>query len=53
MVQDLNEEEVTKKLQHLKTEKHFDSIAVVLMHSYGYVDHELKIGLIAKQIGFS
>lgn len=42
-----------QQLLYLKNEKKFDSIAVVLMHSYGYARHEETIGEIAKKIGFS
>lgn len=49
---DLNEEEVREKLTKLYLEG-YQSIAVVLAHSYTYHGHELGIGEIAKQIGFS
>ena len=35
-VKEINVEKVRKDLEYLKKEKGFDSIAVVLMHSYAY-----------------
>jgi N-methylhydantoinase A/oxoprolinase/acetone carboxylase beta subunit len=37
----------------LHKELKFDSLAVVLMHSYACPEDELKIGEIAKKVGFS
>lgn len=41
------------ELLRLKEKEGFDSVAVVLMHSYACPEHELKIGEIAKKVGFS
>ena len=41
-----------KDLLSLKNEKGFDSVAVVLMHSFACPENELKIGSIAKKLGF-
>ncbi|KAJ9590444.1 hypothetical protein L9F63_016531 [Diploptera punctata] len=49
--QELNEDEVKNKLVKLK-EKGFNSIAVVLMHSYMYPEQEKAVGLIGKSLGF-
>lgn len=48
----LDEEAVRVQLEALRQEG-YDSLAVVLMHSFTYPDHEQKIGEIAKSIGFS
>lgn len=45
--------QVESELRRLHQEKGFDSVAVVLMHSFACPDNELKIGKIAKTIGFS
>ncbi|XP_052759152.1 5-oxoprolinase [Galleria mellonella] len=52
IVKEVDEEEVRRDLKALK-EKGIDSIAVVLAHSYTYHDHEVRIGKIAKGLGFS
>lgn len=44
---------VEKELTRLKQDEGFDSIAVVLMHSYACPENELKVGEIAKKLGFS
>lgn len=40
-----------EQLEELKADG-FESIAVVLMHSYGYRDHEYQIKDIAVELGF-
>ncbi|KAL4716495.1 hypothetical protein ACJJTC_015923 [Scirpophaga incertulas] len=52
VIKDLDEEAVKKDLIELK-QKGIKSIAVVLAHSYTYHDHELKIGKIALDVGFT
>ncbi|GBP79515.1 5-oxoprolinase [Eumeta japonica] len=52
ITKELNEEEVEIKLIELK-KSGIESIAVVLAHSYTYHDHELRIGKIAKELGFT
>lgn len=47
----LDGEQVRRELTRLRT--HFDSLAVVLMHSYACPQSELAIGVIAKELGFS
>lgn len=47
----LNEAKVREALAELKR-KGFQSIAVVLMHGYQYVQHEQKIARIAEELGF-
>ena len=53
IVQDIQMAQVESELKRLHQEKGFDSVAVVLMHSFACPDNELKIGEIAKKIGFS
>ncbi|KAJ2977941.1 hypothetical protein NQ176_g4088 [Zarea fungicola] len=43
---------VTSDLQNLK-EKGFRSLAVAFVHSYAYPEHELQVGRIALDMGFS
>lgn len=45
--------QVDKDLRKLKEEKKFNSVAIVLMHSYGMKSHEDSIGELAKKLGFS
>ncbi|XP_045455884.1 5-oxoprolinase [Melitaea cinxia] len=52
VVKDVDEEAVWKDLKAIR-EKGIDSIAVVLAHSYTYREHELKIGKIARELGFN
>ncbi|KAI5641299.1 hydantoinase b/oxoprolinase domain-containing protein [Phthorimaea operculella] len=52
IIKDLDEEAVRKDLKKLR-EKGIDSIAVVLAHSYTYHEHELRIGKIATEVGFT
>ena len=49
--QELNVDKLEKDLKVLKA-KGIDSLAVALMHSYTFRDHEEKVEAIAKQIGF-
>ncbi len=44
--------DVKKALRELK-EEGFESIAVVLMHAYGFDKHEKAIKLLAQEVGFS
>jgi 5-oxoprolinase (ATP-hydrolysing) len=50
--QELDMEEVMDALQSLR-EQGYKSIAVALIHSYAYPEHELKIGQMAMSMGFS
>jgi 5-oxoprolinase (ATP-hydrolysing) len=52
VVEKLDEAQVEKDLKRLHEEKGFESIAVVLMHSFACPESEVKIGEIAKKIGF-
>ncbi|XP_063833705.1 5-oxoprolinase [Ostrinia nubilalis] len=52
VVKDLDEEAVRNDLQRLRA-KGIESIAVVLAHSYTYHDHEVRIGKIASDMGFT
>uniref|UniRef100_A0A1A9WNB0 5-oxoprolinase n=1 Tax=Glossina brevipalpis TaxID=37001 RepID=A0A1A9WNB0_9MUSC len=47
----INEDEVTKTLQLIK-DRGINSLAVVLAHNYSCPEHELKVGEIAKKLGF-
>jgi 5-oxoprolinase (ATP-hydrolysing) len=51
--QALDQEYVEAELIKLHKDHKFDSLAVVLMHSYACPESELRIGEIAKKIGFS
>ncbi|XP_045505290.1 5-oxoprolinase [Colias croceus] len=51
VIKDIDEEAVRRDLSALR-EKGIESIAVILAHSYNYHEHELRIGKIAKEIGF-
>merc|ERR1712223_415235 len=48
---ELNVDQLEKDLNALKA-KGIDSLAVALMHSYAFREHEEKVEEIAKQIGF-
>ncbi|XP_033225027.1 5-oxoprolinase isoform X2 [Belonocnema kinseyi] len=50
--QELDEETLKKDLLELK-KLGIQSLAVVLMHSYTYAEHEIRVGQLAKEIGFS
>ena len=52
IVQEMNVDEVRDALEHLWHEG-FRSIAVALLHSYTYPEHERKIGQLALSMGFS
>ncbi|KAE8147349.1 putative 5-oxoprolinase [Aspergillus avenaceus] len=51
VLQRLDEDKVRKDLQTLYA-RGYRSIAVVLVHSYTYQDHELRIRKIAEELGF-
>jgi 5-oxoprolinase (ATP-hydrolysing) len=53
IVQDIQIAQVESELKRLHQKKGFDSVAVVLMHSFACPENELKIGEAAKKIGFS
>ncbi len=53
ITEELDYEQVEKDLRSLHKDQGFDSLAVVLMHSYACPEYELKIGEIAKKIGFT
>lgn len=52
ILKELNISEVTRNLETLWQDG-YRSLAVVLLHSYAYPEHELKIGQLASDIGFS
>ncbi|CAG9859662.1 unnamed protein product [Phyllotreta striolata] len=52
IVNDPNEAEIRRKLSQIK-DKGIRSISVALIHSYTFYDHELQIGKIANELGFS
>ncbi|KAL1619948.1 hypothetical protein SLS56_009915 [Neofusicoccum ribis] len=52
MIKPLDENSVRKILQELRS-KDVDTIAVCFAHSYIYPDHEVKVGQLAIQEGFS
>ncbi len=49
----LDLEGVESDLIRLNKEGKFESVAVVLMHSFACPENELKIGELAKKVGFS
>ncbi|KAH0569179.1 5-oxoprolinase [Cotesia glomerata] len=51
VIQELDESALINDLKSLK-EDGIESLAVVLAHSYTFTDHELKIGKIAREMGF-
>ncbi|CAH7683094.1 Hydantoinase/oxoprolinase-domain-containing protein [Phakopsora pachyrhizi] len=51
IIKTLDEDLVRKDLDILKSQG-FESLAIVLMHSYTYPEHEKRIGEIAREIGF-
>ncbi|XP_049939893.1 5-oxoprolinase [Schistocerca serialis cubense] len=51
VVKELDTEKLTRDLQALRG-KGYNSLAVVLAHSYMFPDHELAVGEIAKKLGF-
>ncbi|KAJ5929922.1 hypothetical protein N7466_005415 [Penicillium verhagenii] len=52
VVQELDLEHVRAELQRLK-EQGYQSLSVALVHSFAYPNHELQIGEIAEEMGFS
>ncbi|KFA54547.1 hypothetical protein S40293_08048 [Stachybotrys chartarum IBT 40293] len=52
VLKELDTEKITKDLKHLK-DQGYGSVAVALVNSFAFPDHELKIGEIARQLGFS
>ena len=51
VLKELDVDQLRKDLQELR-EDGINSLAVVLMHSYLYPDHEQKVALVAKEMGF-
>ncbi|XP_011502377.1 PREDICTED: 5-oxoprolinase [Ceratosolen solmsi marchali] len=51
IVDDLNKEKLKQDLRKLKSSG-IESLAVVLMHSHIYADHEIQIGELAEEAGF-
>ncbi|PLW42650.1 hypothetical protein PCASD_08497 [Puccinia coronata f. sp. avenae] len=52
IIKPLDQQLVRQQLVELK-QQGFESLAVILMHSYTYPEHEQQIGRIAKEIGFT
>ncbi|XP_015172875.1 PREDICTED: 5-oxoprolinase isoform X1 [Polistes dominula] len=52
ITQELDEEKLKGDLLELK-QSGIESIAVVLAHSYTYTEHEIRVGQLAKELGFS
>ncbi|KAH9888204.1 Hydantoinase B/oxoprolinase-domain-containing protein [Xylariomycetidae sp. FL2044] len=52
VIRPLDEDEVRQKLAALR-EKGIDTLAVCLVHSYLYPNHELRIAEIAREMGFT
>ncbi|WAR56572.1 hypothetical protein PtB15_7B421 [Puccinia triticina] len=52
IIRPLDEELVRRQLVELKHQG-FESLAVVLMHSYTYPEHEQRIGRLAQELGFA
>ena len=42
-----------RELRRLREQEGLSAISVVLMHSYGYTQHELEVGKIAERLGFT
>ncbi|XP_020286106.1 5-oxoprolinase [Pseudomyrmex gracilis] len=51
VIKELNEEKLKTNLQEL-CRSGIKSLAVALVHSFAYPDHEIQIGKLAKEIGF-
>jgi N-methylhydantoinase A/oxoprolinase/acetone carboxylase beta subunit len=51
IVEKLNVESLRQSLLEAKKDG-FTSVAVVLMHSYAYPEHEIMIGELAEELGF-
>ncbi|KAJ5884648.1 hypothetical protein N7495_009158 [Penicillium taxi] len=52
IAQELNLDQVRLDLLHLK-QQGYQSLSVALVHSFAYPEHELQIGELAEQMGFS
>lgn len=52
MWEDIDKDQLVKDLQYL-LEEGIASLAVVLLHSYTYQEHEKQIGSLAKEMGFT
>ncbi|XP_046471410.1 5-oxoprolinase isoform X1 [Neodiprion pinetum] len=52
VMKELNEQKLKKDLEGLK-KKGIESLAVVLAHSYSYAEHEIRVGELASEIGFT
>lgn len=52
-MKELDAAKVRKDLDDLKNKTGIKSIAVLMAHSYTYIDHELQIGNIAKELGIT
>ncbi|EFN85192.1 5-oxoprolinase [Harpegnathos saltator] len=52
VTQELDEVQLVKDLEELRN-LGIDSLAVVLAHSYTYVDHEIRVGELARKAGFA
>jgi 5-oxoprolinase (ATP-hydrolysing) len=50
---ELNLEKLETDLVHLRDVKKITNIAVLLIHSYLYHEHELRIGQLAASLGFN
>ncbi|XP_003387513.1 PREDICTED: 5-oxoprolinase [Amphimedon queenslandica] len=50
--EDIDKDQLVKDLQYL-LEEGINSLAVVLLHSYTYQEHEKQIGSLAKEMGFT
>ncbi|XP_012276506.1 5-oxoprolinase [Orussus abietinus] len=52
VIQELDEDSLKKDLENLLASG-IESLAVVLAYSYTFADHEVKVGELAKEMGFS
>ncbi|CAF0710424.1 unnamed protein product [Brachionus calyciflorus] len=52
ILKEVDLEQLEKDLIQIKTQKNITNIAVLLMHSYIYHEHEVKIGELAKKLNF-
>nr|XP_012216316.1 PREDICTED: 5-oxoprolinase [Linepithema humile]XP_012216317.1 PREDICTED: 5-oxoprolinase [Linepithema humile] len=52
VTQELDEIQLKEDLKELRSQE-IESLAVVLMHSYTYAAHEIRIGELAREAGFS
>lgn len=53
VLQEPDYEKVRETLISLRRDHDIHSIAIVFLHSYTFHDHELKVGQIAKEVGFT